>query len=176
MNYQYLRDIIVSMITSKDTSANTLSWFFYMLCKHPLVQEKIVQEIRDVKCCQENDLDIDGFMDKITDLTLEKMHNLHAALTETLRLHPVVPMVHIFFNSDHVIWMGEWHKETDILPDGYKVKKGDIDFAYWQMKIVSMAILRSFRFKLANETKNVTYRTMSTLYIDKGLPLCAVPR
>lgn len=50
------------------------------------------------------------------------------------------------------------------------------DFAYRQMKIVSMALLRFFRFRLANETRNVTYKTMFTLHIDKGLHLCAVPR
>lgn len=50
------------------------------------------------------------------------------------------------------------------------------DFAYRQMKIVAMALLRFFRFKLANETQNVTYRVMFTLHIDKGLPLYAVQR
>jgi len=50
------------------------------------------------------------------------------------------------------------------------------DFAYRQMKIVSMALLRFFRFKLANETNDVTYRTMFTLHIDHGLPLYATPR
>ncbi|XP_058221851.1 cytochrome P450 704C1-like [Rhododendron vialii] len=50
------------------------------------------------------------------------------------------------------------------------------DFAYRQMKIVSMALLRFFRFKLADETKKVTYRTMFTLHIKGGLHLCAFPR
>ncbi|PON56766.1 Cytochrome P [Trema orientale] len=50
------------------------------------------------------------------------------------------------------------------------------DFAYRQMKILSIALLRFFRFKLANETNEVTYRTMFTLHIDGDLPLCAVSR
>ena len=51
MNDKYLRDIVLSfMIAGKDTSAGTLSWFFYILCKHPLVHEKVEQEIRDVFC------------------------------------------------------------------------------------------------------------------------------
>jgi cytochrome P450 len=38
MDDQYLRDIILNfMIAGKDTSANTLSWFIYMLCKNPLI-------------------------------------------------------------------------------------------------------------------------------------------
>ncbi|VVA25035.1 Hypothetical predicted protein [Prunus dulcis] len=50
------------------------------------------------------------------------------------------------------------------------------DFAYWQMKIVAIALLRFFRFKLADETRSVTYRTMFTLHIDGSLPMLAVPR
>ncbi|PKI67078.1 hypothetical protein CRG98_012499 [Punica granatum] len=50
------------------------------------------------------------------------------------------------------------------------------DFAYRQMKIVSMALLRFFRFKLADEARTVTYRTMFTLHIDGGLYLRATPR
>jgi hypothetical protein len=44
------------------------------------------------------------------------------------------------------------------------------------MKIVAIALLCFFRFKLADETKNVTYRTMFTLHIDGTLPMVAVPR
>ncbi|KAK7813091.1 cytochrome p450 704c1 [Quercus suber] len=43
------------------------------------------------------------------------------------------------------------------------------DFAYLQIKIVSIALLRLFRFNLTDDMKNVTYRTMFTLQIDGGL-------
>ncbi|KAK1559363.1 hypothetical protein Q3G72_013654 [Acer saccharum] len=174
MNDKYLRDIILNfMIAGKDTSA---------------------------------------------DEKLEQMHYLHAALTETLRLYPAVPVD------------GRCAEMDDILPDGFKVKKGDgvyymayamgrmdyiwgddaeefrperwlrngvfqpespfkfvafhagpriclgKDFAYRQMKIVSIALLVFFRFKLADETKNVTYKTMFTLHIDGGLHLHAISR
>jgi len=96
---KYLRDIILNfMIAGKDTTANTLSWFFYMLCKNPLVEDKIVQEIRDVTCSHESELsNIDEFAANLTDSILDKMHYLHAALTETLRLYPVVPVVCTFY-------------------------------------------------------------------------------
>ncbi|MFS7960780.1 putative abieta-7,13-dien-18-ol hydroxylase [Helianthus anomalus] len=36
---KYLRDITLKfVIAGKDISANTLTWFFYMLCKHPLIK------------------------------------------------------------------------------------------------------------------------------------------
>lgn len=101
MNDRYLRDIILNfMIAGKDTSANTLSWFFYMLCKNPLVQEKVAQEVREITGgCQDDDIEVDDFMAKITDATLEQMHYLHATLTETLRLYPAVPVVNLTLKS-----------------------------------------------------------------------------
>ncbi|AET02149.1 putative abieta-7,13-dien-18-ol hydroxylase [Medicago truncatula] len=112
---KYLRDIILNfMIAGKDTTANTLSWFFYMLCKNPLVEDKIVQEIKDVTCSHESELNnIDEFAGNLTDVILDKMHYLHAALTETLRLYPVVPID------------GRTADAPDILPDGHKLEKGD---------------------------------------------------
>ncbi|XP_030474406.2 cytochrome P450 704C1-like isoform X1 [Syzygium oleosum] len=219
MNDKYLRDVILNfMIAGKDTSANTLSWFLYMLCKHPLVQQKIFDEIKEVIGDQVSEANADYFVEKITDLVLDRMYYLHATLTETLRLYPAVP-------AD-----GRCAEADDVLPDGFHVKKGDgvyflaysmgrmhniwgedaedfkperwlkdgifqnespfkfvafnagpriclgKDFAYRQMKIVSIALLRFFRFRLADETRPVTYKVMFTLHIDNGLHLHAVPR
>ncbi|MED6182054.1 hypothetical protein PIB30_025130 [Stylosanthes scabra] len=231
MTEKYLRDIIMNfMLAGKDSSANTLTWFFYLLCKNPLIQEKIAQEIRDNVTCycssshegeedNQEPQNIDEFVSNLTDDAIDKMHYLHAALTETLRLYPAVPLD------------GRTAEEEDTLPDGYKVKKGDgvyyltyamaritsiwgedseefkperwlnhhglfqpqspfkfvafhggpriclgKEFSYRQMKIVTMALLFFFRFKLANEAQSVTYRVMFTLQMDKGLPLYALPR
>ncbi|KFK37344.1 hypothetical protein AALP_AA4G244200 [Arabis alpina] len=219
MNDKYLRDIILSfMIAGKDTTAATLSWFLYMLCKNPLVQEKIVQEIRDVTSSNEKTIDVDGFVQSITEEVLERVQYLHAALSETLRLYPPVPVD------------TKCAEDDDILPDGHRVSKGDNvsyvgyamgrmtyiwgedaeefkperwlkdgvfqpespfkfisfhagpriclgkDFAYRQMKIISMALLHFFRFKMADEKTNVHYQTMLTLHLEGGLHLCATPR
>ncbi|XWS32290.1 hypothetical protein CRYUN_Cryun23aG0147200 [Craigia yunnanensis] len=220
MNDKYLREIILNFIfAGKDTSANTLSWFFYMLCKNPLIQEKIAQEVMDINISKGNDDIVDDFVTTITDATLEQMHYLHAAITETLRLYPAVPID------------GRCAEVDDILPDGHKIKEGDgvyymayamgrmpsiwgedadnfrperwlnnngvfqpessfkfiafhagpriclgKEFAYRQMKIVSIALLRFFRLKLVDDTKIVNYRTMFTLHMKEGLNLYAVPR
>lgn len=90
---KYIRDIMLSfMIAGKDTTANTLSWFFYMICKQPTIQDKIAQQVREA--IEANS--IDEFVGKLTDETLDKMHYLHAAITETLRLYPAVPIVKPF--------------------------------------------------------------------------------
>lgn len=89
----YLRDIILNfMIAGRDTTAATLSWLFYMLCKHPDIQEKIAHEVQAVTKLN-NICNIDELADRLTDGALEKMHYLHAALAETLRLYPAVPVV-----------------------------------------------------------------------------------
>lgn len=41
-----LRDMILNfIIAGRDTTAVSLSWFYYMLCCHPEVTEKIREEI-----------------------------------------------------------------------------------------------------------------------------------
>ncbi|KAM7269828.1 hypothetical protein ACFE04_025325 [Oxalis oulophora] len=217
MTDQYLRDIILNfIIAGKDTTANTLTWFFYMLCKYPLVQEKIAQEVAQVAGV-EGILSADEFSKLITEAAMEKMYYLHAALTETLRLYPAVPD-------------GKFATKEDILPDGFKVRKGDginyiayamgrmtyvwgddaaefrperwidhgvfrpespfkftafhggpriclgKDFAYRQMKILAAILTYFFKFKMVDETKEATYRTMFTLHMEGGLPLFAIPR
>ncbi|KAG1362336.1 cytochrome P450 704C1 [Cocos nucifera] len=116
MTYQYLRDIVLNfLIAGKDTTAGTLSWLFYMLCKNPSIQEKISQEVKEVTDPNE-DATFDEFANSITDESLNKMHYLHAALSETLRLYPAVPLDNKVCFSD------------DILPNGFNVRKGDIVF------------------------------------------------
>ncbi|KAI5569885.1 hypothetical protein BDE02_12G107200 [Populus trichocarpa] len=113
MTDQYLRDITLNfIIAGKDTSANTLAWFFYMLCKHPLVQEKVVKEVREAVGIKES-MSADEFSKLMTEEALDKMQYLHASLTETLRLYPAVPLD------------GKSAAEDEILPNGFKVKKGD---------------------------------------------------
>ncbi|XP_031127141.1 cytochrome P450 704C1-like [Ipomoea triloba] len=221
MTDEYLRDIILNFVLAgKDSSANTLSWFFYMLCKNPLVREKLDREIEEVfgNLKEKASSSVEDCIASITDEVLQKMFYLHATLTETLRLYPAVPID------------GRVAETDDVLPDGFKVKKGDgvyymsyamgrmpyiwgddaeefrperwlkdgiftpespfkftafhagpriclgKDFAYRQMKIVSIALLHFFRFKLSDDSKKVTYKIMFTLHISGGLHLTAVSR
>lgn len=93
MNDDYLRDIILNfIIAGRDSTAITLSWFFYMLCKNPHVQEMASREVEEAT--QANNIkSIDKFAKTLTEAALNKMNYLHAALTETLRLYPAVPVV-----------------------------------------------------------------------------------
>ncbi|KAH0728330.1 hypothetical protein KY284_004195 [Solanum tuberosum] len=126
---KYLRDIILSfLIAGKDTAATTLSWFLYVLCKYPHVQEKVVQEIKEATTENKDATDIIDFAANVSEEALEKMQYLHAALTETLRLYPAVPLDPKICFSD------------DTLPDGFSVNKGDmvcyLPYAMGRMKFI----------------------------------------
>ncbi|KAL5699861.1 hypothetical protein ACHQM5_030700 [Ranunculus cassubicifolius] len=111
---KYLRDIILNFMNAgRDTTATTLSWFIYMLCKHPHIQEKIVEEVKKISQVKDT-TSLADFSASLTDDVLDKMTYLHAALSETLRLYPAVPV-------DAKICFGD-----DTLPDGCSVKKGDM--------------------------------------------------
>ncbi|PHU29249.1 hypothetical protein BC332_01342 [Capsicum chinense] len=97
---KYLREIILNFILAgRDTTAITLSWFIYVLCKYPHVQEKIAQEIKETTIEKENATDIMDFAANVSEDAFEKMQYLHAALTETLRLYPAVPVIGVFWAS-----------------------------------------------------------------------------
>ncbi|XWS45969.1 hypothetical protein CRYUN_Cryun14cG0024800 [Craigia yunnanensis] len=215
----YLRDIILNfIIAGKDTTAAALSWFIYMLCKHPDVQEKVAQEVKEATNMKEVK-DFAEFTASMSEEALEKMQYLHAAITETLRLYPSVPV-------DAKICLSD-----DTLPDGFSVRKGDMvsyqpyamgrmkfiwgddaeefrperwldedgmfrqespfkftafqagpriclgkEFAYRQMKIFSAVLVRCFVFKLSDENRTVSYRTMINLHVDGGLHVRAFHR
>jgi cytochrome P450 len=77
-----LRDIVmVFLVAGRDTSADTLSWFVYMIQQHPRVEAKIRTELDDLFAGK----------DATSPLTLEqvgKLVYLEAAIRETLRLYP----------------------------------------------------------------------------------------
>ncbi|XP_048541786.1 cytochrome P450 704C1-like [Triticum urartu] len=114
MNDRYLRDIVLSfLIAGKDTTGNTLTWFFYMLCKNPVVQDKVAFEIREYVEWAQEDASMEMFTARLKQGAIDKMHYLHAAITETLRLYPGVPVD------------GKMADEDDVLPNGQRVIKGD---------------------------------------------------
>ncbi|KAH0857741.1 hypothetical protein HID58_086002, partial [Brassica napus] len=94
-NDTFIRDVAFSLLLAgRDTTSSVLTWFFWLLSKHPHVLTKIRQEINT----------------KFDPTYLEKLVYLHAALYETMRLYPPVP-----FNHKSPL-------KSDVLPSGHKVK------------------------------------------------------
>ncbi|GAB9464820.1 Cytochrome p450 86a2 [Globisporangium polare] len=105
----YLRDIVVNfLIAGRDTTAQALSWFFFMLSENPNVEHKIRQELMSKlpELCS----------GKISTPSMEQTGELvylEAAIRETLRLHPSVPLNTKNANRDVT------------LSDGTFVRKGE---------------------------------------------------
>lgn len=185
---QYLRDIVLTfIIAGRDTTAASLTWLFYELCKAPENNKKIISEIESVGINSDKDeQDVDKY---------QKLQFIQYSLFETLRLHPPVPMDTKFPEND------------DILPNGVEVKAGstivyspyifgrikqifgeDVDkfvperfennkftdyeflafnagprlclgkfFAILEVKVVMTRLLRRYKFTLVDTQKEFTY-------------------
>ncbi|KAJ7942676.1 Cytochrome P450 [Quillaja saponaria] len=114
---KFLRDICVNFILAgRDTSSVALSWFFWLLDRNPVVEERILEEI--CKLVSEREKDTSKNNGEIESCLIfrpeeiKKMEYLQAALSEALRLYPSVPVDH-----KEVV-------EDDIFPDGTVLKKG----------------------------------------------------
>ncbi|CAN6484729.1 unnamed protein product [Victoria cruziana] len=103
----FLRDSAVNfLVAGRDASAATLVWLLWLLSKNPDVKKKMLDEQRMILTETERDCF------EIEDLS--KMVYLHAAISETLRLYPTVPL-----GQKGVA------KET-VLPSGTVVKPGTV--------------------------------------------------
>lgn len=109
-----LRDVVLNfVIAGRDTTATTLSWAIYMVMTHSHVAEKLYFELKtfeENQAKEENvtlsqcDKDepglfnerVEQFSKLLNKDSLERLHYLHAVITETLRLYPAVPQVCIF--------------------------------------------------------------------------------
>ncbi|KAH9299679.1 hypothetical protein KI387_031361, partial [Taxus chinensis] len=96
-----------AVLAGKDTSSVALSWFFWLLFHHPAVHNNILLEIRGITQRSSGENKCEFTVEEV-----KEMQYLHAALTETLRLYPSLPL-----NMKEV-------KEDEVLPDGRRLKKG----------------------------------------------------
>ncbi|PWA64343.1 cytochrome P450 94A1 [Artemisia annua] len=97
----FLTDMVINTILAgRETTSASLTWYFWLLSKNPLVISEIVREINEVK----SDARV---YDEVKDMVYT-----HASLCESLRLYPPVPVDSKTALAD------------DILPDGTAVKKG----------------------------------------------------
>lgn len=84
----FLRDIIISFILAgRDTTSSALSWFFWLLSSRPDVERNILKELETIRLRTGKHIGEMFSFDELRD-----MHYLHAAISETLRLYPPVPV------------------------------------------------------------------------------------
>ncbi|XP_057826562.2 cytochrome P450 86B1 [Cryptomeria japonica] len=121
---KFFRDTVMNfVIAGRDTSAVALTWFFWCLSQHPHVEDNILAELDEVRqrskdcggAAAEQRLQCSGGSAAqrfLTGKELQECVYLQAALMETLRLYPSVPV-------DHKGVLAE-----DILPDGTCIRPG----------------------------------------------------
>ncbi|KAI7902864.1 cytochrome P450 [Cokeromyces recurvatus] len=108
LNNKELRDIVLNfVIAGRDTTAQALSWAFYMLLLHPRVENHLLKEIHEYIT--------DELTNDASQLyeVIKKMTYAHAVFYEVLRLYPSVPANQKFALND------------DVWPDGTAIRKGD---------------------------------------------------
>ncbi|XP_037480930.1 noroxomaritidine synthase 3-like [Triticum dicoccoides] len=116
-SYEFLRDTAVNLLLAgRDTTGTALSWFFYLLCKHPRVELRIRDELAPIAATKMVAAANDMAVFDVTELS--NMVYLHAALCECLRLYPPVPFQH------------KVAAHSDVLPSGHQMKTGDKILVY----------------------------------------------
>jgi fatty acid omega-hydroxylase len=96
----FVVDVVISFILAgRDTTSAALTWFFWLLSKHNHVENEIIKEIT-------------GKSETVSYDEVKGMVYTHAALCESMRLYPPVPL-----DSKEV-------GHDDVLPDGTLVEKG----------------------------------------------------
>ncbi|XP_057820209.1 cytochrome P450 94A2 [Cryptomeria japonica] len=109
----FLKEMVVSfLLAGRDTTSATLTWFFWVLSSHLRVEEAIHTEVLQIlaKRSQTPPADEEGISFSFEEL--KDMQYLHAALCESMRLYPPVPVDPKLASKD------------DVLPDGTSVAKG----------------------------------------------------
>ncbi|XP_027359363.1 alkane hydroxylase MAH1-like [Abrus precatorius] len=101
---KFLRDAVFNIfVAGRDTITSALTWFFWLVATNPLVESKILEEIKDI---------FGGNEKKVGDISVEKVKKqvyLHGAICEALRLFPPIP-----FERKQAI-------KADTLPSGHSV-------------------------------------------------------
>ncbi|XP_010679199.2 cytochrome P450 94A2 [Beta vulgaris subsp. vulgaris] len=107
-NEKFVTDIVISFILAgRDTTSAALTWFFWLLYKNKHIEEEILREINKNRGKQSNKTEHSSVFEEVKDMVY-----IHAALCESMRLYPPVPVDAKQAAAD------------DVLPDGTHVVKG----------------------------------------------------
>jgi len=195
----FMKDMVLNfLIAGRDTTAQSLSWTFYLLLGHPDVENKVLEEIAEV--CGDRTLLYED---------LSRLTFLQAVVNESLRLYPSVSLDAkkslckdtlldgTFVEKDDVVVynifaMGRskriWGDDADeFKPERWLGKDFPSLYAYpvfnagpreclgrrlaWvEMKTCLVHILRSVKLKLAVRRDAVHYDAQLTLGMSSGLP------
>jgi cytochrome P450 len=112
------------ILAGRDATSSSLAWLLWLVSSRPEVEDKILAEIRAVRAATASGGGGDADPTTFSFDELREMHYLHAAIAESMRLYPPIPINTRISAGD------------DLLPDGTFVGKG------WQMTYCPYAMAR----------------------------------
>jgi cytochrome P450 len=201
MTAELLTDETVNLLfAGQDTTINTLTWFFYLIGRHPEVHKKITEEVLKYKD------------DSLSVVNLGKQVFTKAALYETLRLYPPSPALatqtvaniaiggHMVTEGTTIILSSYvthrhaalWERPNEFYPEHFLNPQLETDrhkyafypfggglhncigrhFAELEMMIVIVTLLREFNFKAGNTVKEAISITLKP---DRDVMLWITP-
>ncbi|WP_325101091.1 cytochrome P450 [Paraburkholderia kururiensis] len=80
---EVLANALSLLLAGEDTTANTISWIMYFLCRHPDVQMRLQSEVDSVAAAVGDADTLDA---------IDNLRYLDCVINETMRLKPVVPV------------------------------------------------------------------------------------
>ncbi|KAL6843251.1 hypothetical protein ACP4OV_026964 [Aristida adscensionis] len=108
-----LATLITYLVAGRDTVSAGLSWFFYKMTKNPTILSSIRKELAPIASCKTTSNGNPDAMVIFEPEDTEGLVYLQAAVLETLRLYPPVPI-----ERKNVVG-------NDRLPSGHEVRAGD---------------------------------------------------
>ncbi|TFK50720.1 cytochrome P450 [Heliocybe sulcata] len=84
----------ITLLAGHETTSNSLTWTLWELAKHPEVQTRLRNEIREAELKARGELSLSD---------IEHMPYLQAVLKEGLRLHPAIPRITRLVKDDQVV-------------------------------------------------------------------------
>ncbi|KAJ6749598.1 hypothetical protein OIU85_000254 [Salix viminalis] len=168
---EFLRDIVISFILAgRDTTSSALSWFFWLMSVNPDVERKILKELETIRSSNGKNLGDTYSFEELRD-----MQYLQAAISETMRLYPPVPVDTKACKSDDVLPDGHiCGKELEspfkfpVFNAGPRMCLGK-DMAYIQMKSIAASVIERFQIDVQNKEQCPEHLLSLTLRMKGGL-------
>ncbi|KAH8998335.1 cytochrome P450 [Lactarius hatsudake] len=155
-------DQIATFISAgHETSAKSLTWYFYAIAKHPETQVRIREEIALVRARAAGD--------EFTIADLNSMTYTLATLKESMRLDPILWLVAEWENRLPDVWgedANDWNPERFLDPlRGFKEASSNIGVfgsLVLEMQIIILTLVENFEFSLPPQNeKTKIYRRPS---------------
>ena len=102
---EVLANVFTILLAGEDTTANTIAWMSYFMCRHPDVQRRMKEEVDSV-------VGQASVLENIVDT--DRLAYLDAVVNETMRLKPVAPILGVEPNRDVQVGDVEIPKRTVI--------------------------------------------------------------